>query len=92
MLIILHFDMSFSLYRLLTVEEYNFGCNPKTKCSFLWTGAEAGEGIWLENIASPGNATVYVLKSSTQELSTATVNSNYMARAVIEISKDSIMY
>ena len=85
------FDYTRSV-RLLTVEEYNFGCNPKTKCNFLWTDAEAGEGIWLENIASPSNSTVYVLKSSTKELSTATVTSYYMARAVIEISKDSITY
>ena len=79
--------------RLLTVEEYNFGCNPKSKCNFLWgSDAEVGDGIWLENIASSSNATIYVLKSSSNELSTDSVNANYMARAVIEVSKSSIVY
>lgn len=80
--------------RLLSVEEYQNGCNPTSKCNFLFntTVAEVGDGIWLENIASPSSGTVYVLKASNHELSTAAVTSNNMARAVIEVPKNSINY
>lgn len=80
--------------RLLTVEEYQSGCNPVSKCNFLFdtTVAEVGNGIWLENIASPSSGTVYILKGSNHELSTSAVTSTNMARAVIEVPKNSIAY
>ena len=80
--------------RLLTVEEFLSGCNPVSKCNFLFNPmeAEVGNGIWLENIASKENKTAYVISSSTHELTTNTVTSNNMLRAVIDVSKDSIAY
>lgn len=80
--------------RLLTVEEFLYGCNPVSKCNFLFNTmeAETGNGIWLENIASKDNKTVYIIDSTTHELSTDTVTSSNMLRTVIDVSKDSIAY